>query len=372
MRFLTVFFMALTLGAGLQACSSCGEQPMEDKDGKRPKNDEEQDKLARTPAGLEIEDSVDAASDKFDYRVVRPDEKGKGTLVVDFGDGHKLSGKVGITNIAGDDIASKDVTPDDSKYTLEWDVEPGVSYLAFVQATKAKSKYTMDFSLTPAPPPDPCEGVECSEDEECNKDTGKCVEVKAPECTPKCTNGKSCVNGECVPPCGGRCPSGQICNRRTNDCVRDPCAGKTCPAGERCVSGTCRAPPVATCSPACKDGATCTNGKCVGGAPPSCNPACGDGEVCQGTTCVKQEVKLCGPVGAGVIQVIPNGGSSVVILNKGATQNVKVGQTGKIANVGPSFKITEVYPVRSKAVIDADAATIGNNKGATIQRESCQ
>lgn len=369
MRILVMMLMALSVGVLGSGCGGCGQETAPDKDGKHPKNEDERDMLAKTPAGLEIEDTVDAGSDKFDFRVVRPDGKGKGKLTVDFGSDHKLTGKVGVTNLPKDDITSEDVTPDEGKYELEWDTEEGEQYIAFVQATKGKSAYTMNFSFEPAPPPDPCTGVTCGEDEEC-KD-GKCVEVLPAECTPKCTGGKTCVDGVCVPPCGGKCPTGQVCNRRSNTCVKDPCAGKTCPAGERCVSGVCKAPEPPKCSPACKDGATCTNGKCVGGAPPACNPACGEGEQCQGTQCVKIEVKLCGPVGAGVIQVVPNGGSSIVILNKGATQNVKVGQTGGIANVGPRFKITEVYPVRSKAVIDADAAAIGNNKGATIQREAC-
>lgn len=370
MRFLTVLFLAMSFGVGLQACSSCGEQAPDDKDGKRPKNEEEQDKYAKTPAGLEIEDSVDAGTDKADFRVVKPDEKGKGKLTWDFGDGHKLTGKVGVTNLKGDDIASEDVSSDDHKYSVEWDVEEGESYLAFVQATKGKASYTLNFSVEPAKPADPCANKECGDDQECKN--GECVDVKPAECTPKCTGGKTCVNGECIAPCGGKCPKDQICNRKSNECVKDPCAGKTCPAGERCVSGVCKAPPPPTCSPACTGGKTCTNGKCVGGDVAACNPACGEGQTCQNGACVGGgEVKLCGPVGAGVIQVIPNGGSSIVILNKGATQNVKVGQGGKISNVGPGFKITEVYPVRSKAVIDADAATIGNNKGATIQREAC-
>ena len=374
MRILTLITLAITLGGLHTACSSCGEQPVTRTP--FPKG-AAVDKLTKTPAGLEIKDSVDIKSNIVDYRRVVPAETGKAKLDFDFGEDHGLTGKVAVMDLEANEIVGEAVTTDEAKYTLEWDAEADTTYIAMVEATKGKGNYALEFSVTPPPPRDPCDGVECGEDEECQADTGKCIEVKPVECTPKCKSGQSCVDGKCVAPCGGKCPSGQICNRRTDECVKDPCSGKVCPEGQRCSGGVCKevAKPT-TCSPKCKSTETCNTStlKCEPkDAPPAtCNPPCGEGKKCQGTTCVDEgPPAMCGPVGAGVVQVIPNGNSSIVILNKGAAQNVKVGQTGKIANVGPAFKITEVYPVRSKAVIDADAATIGNNKGATIQREAC-
>ncbi|MFO0749181.1 MAG: hypothetical protein U1F43_26485 [Myxococcota bacterium] len=370
MRFLILLTFALSLGAMHSACGSCGEEQPKCTDCAIPK-DGDLSKLPRTPAGVAIDDKVDVKKLKSRYRVVKPDEAGTGKIDFDFGDPNKLTGKISVSDAKGEEIVAKDVTPDESKYSLEWDVEADTTYILLVQATKAAAPYTLTFNVTPKPPPDPCANVTCEDDQECKE--GRCIQVKVPECTPKCKGDKTCVNGECVAPCGGKCPSGQICNKRTNECVKDPCAGKTCPEGQRCSGGVCKDIPKATC-PKCKDNETCNEktAKCEKKPDvpaPTCNPACAADESCVNGACAK--TPQCGPLGAGVIQVIPNGNASIVILNKGAGAAVKVGQTGRIGGVNGSFKITEVYPVRCKAVIDVDAATIGNNKGATINREAC-
>jgi len=56
-----------------------------------------------------------------------------------------------------------------------------------------------------------------------------------------CTNGLTCVDGECVPedPCAGvNCDEGETCVN--GECVPDdPCAGVNCDEGETCVDGEC-------------------------------------------------------------------------------------------------------------------------------------
>jgi len=373
MRVLTLITLALTLGGLHTACSSCGEKEVVIP--KFPTGDAV-GKLSKLPSGLEIDDTLDAKKNPVDYRAIVADKTGKAKLDVDFGEGHKLTGKVSVKALDADTIVSEAVTPDEAKYTLEWEAEADTTYIGVFEATKGASKYTMELDITPPKPKDPCEDVSCDEDQECKE--GKCFDVRPAECSPKCKTGQTCVNGTCVAPCGGKCPTGQVCNRVTNECVKDPCAGKTCPEGQRCSVGVCKdIPKPTTCTPKCKATETCNTStlKCEPkDAPPpaGCNPPCGDGQKCDGTKCVEAgPPAMCGPVSAGVVSVVPSGSTSVIYLNKGAAQNVKVGQSGRITGVAATFKIVEVYPVRSKAIVDVDAATIGNAKGATIQREAC-
>jgi hypothetical protein len=243
---------------------------------------------------------------------------------------------------------------------MSFDVEAGQSYYLKVSATRGKSKYTVNFTIEePEVATDPCEGVECGEDEECKE--GRCVEIPRAVCTPACKGGLVCVNGECVRPCGGACPRGMICNRARNECVKDPCFQKTCAAGERCVGGVCKAaatpPPTAKeCKPPCAAGQTCNTqtGKCEGTAATTPPPSGGD--------------DCSGPLNGSIVQVLPQGNKTVLVINRGSKVCVKVGQTGRIGGVNGTFKITEVYEFRSKAIIDVDDKTIGANRAVTINR----
>ncbi len=86
--------------------------------------------------------------------------------------------------------------------------------------------------------PDPCDGVECPDGQECVD--GECVAVDPCEGV-ECPDGQECVDGECVAvdPCEGvECPDGQECV--DGECVAvDPCEGVECPDGQECVDGEC-------------------------------------------------------------------------------------------------------------------------------------
>lgn len=58
-------------------------------------------------------------------------------------------------------------------------------------------------------------------------------------------------------------------------------------------------------------------------------------------------------LGASIIQIIPMGNKTVLILNRGTNHNVNKGDVGLIPSLN-NFKltITEVYPIRSKAIAD--------------------
>lgn len=312
----------------------------------------------RVPPDLEVEDNIDAKKDKVDFKILQPTESGKATVSVDFGEGHLVTGNMAVYGTDGvTAVESAAITQSEAKYDISWDVAQDAIYYLKVEATSGKGGYKVNFTVAKPVVKDPCDGVECGDDEECQ--AGKCIEVKPPECDPKCKSGLVCINGACEKPCGGGCQKGQICSRSKNECVKDPCYQKQCGQGEKCVSGTCK--PIATpppaekeCKPACTGTAKCNTktGQCEGG-----------GEV------TPPPVDDCaGPLGGAIVQVLPQGAKTVLVINRGSKVCVKVGQTGKIAGVAGVFKVTEVYEFRCKAVIEVDDKTIGANRAVTINR----
>jgi hypothetical protein len=311
----------------------------------------------RVPPDFEVDDSVDAKHDKVDWKIMQPTQAGKASVTVDFGRNHQVAGSIGVYGSDGATAVEEAmVTQDEGEYTIEWDVAANAIYYLRVTADQGKGPYSVNFTVTKPEPVDPCAGVECGEDEECQG--GRCVTFEPPDCDPKCARGMVCVSGVCERPCGGGCPRGELCNLRTNKCYKDPCYQKQCPAGERCVGGVCKptttAPVDKECKPACTGGATCNTktGKCEGGSVATPPPV----------------DECAGPLSGSIVQVIPQGAKTVLVINRGSKVCVKVGQSGKIAGVGPAFKITEVYEFRSKAVIEADDKTIGANRAVTINR----
>lgn len=314
-------------------------------------------KVPSVPLDFDVDDSIDGAKDKVDFKILNARKAGKAKVVVTFADNHKVAGTVGVL---GDDgttnVEAKIVSEGENEYVLGFDVDAGATYYLKISSTKGASKYKVNFTISAPVVVDPCANVECEENQEC-KD-GKCADIPEPVCEPACKGGLVCVNGSCEKPCGGGCQRGQICNRRSNECVKDPCFQKTCAAGERCVGGACKpnvtAPTTKECKPACTGGATCntTTGKCEGGG--------GD------PTPVPDN--CAGPLNGSLVQVLPQGTKSVLVINRGSKVCVKVGQTGRINGVDGAFKITEVYEFRSKAIIDKDSKTIPATGSVVINR----
>ena len=152
-----------------------------------------------------------------------------------------------------------------------------------------------------------------------------------------------------VPPCGGKCGRGEICNKRRDVCVKNPCHGKRCRRGEVCRSGKCKK----------RDTSPSTSSSKRGNA---CEPACGAGE-----TCVKGECKL-GNLSAKVVQSVARGGDKTTItLSRGTSHKVKPGMKGKVSGVG-GFTITGCTPYRCTAVLNAPISKLGSKSRATIYR----
>ena len=92
-----------------------------------------------------------------------------------------------------------------------------------------------------------------------------------------CLSGATCQNGVCQDCYSRGCPSGQIC--RSRQCQADPCIGVACGVGQYCASGTC----VPSCTGVtCPAGQSCRMGQC--GADPCAGLACASGSYCDPAT----------------------------------------------------------------------------------------
>jgi len=314
----------------------------------------------RVPPDLEVDDSIDGAKDKVDWKILQPTANGKASVKVDFGEGHLVQGTLGVYGSDGaTSVEEAAITSSEGSYTIKWDVAEDAIYYLKVAADKGKGGYKVNFTVSEPVAKGPCDDVQCDDEQECQ--AGKCVDIKPPECDPKCKSGMSCVNGTCEKPCAGGCAKDQLCNKVKNECYKNLCYQKQCAAGEKCSGGVCKPdavkPPAdKECKPACTGTAKCNTktGTCEGGtdAPPIDPPA----------------DNCAGPLNGAIVQVLPQGAKTVLVINRGSKVCVKVGQSGKIAGVAGAFTVTEVYEFRSKAVIAVDEKAIGANRAVTINR----
>jgi hypothetical protein len=300
------------------------------------------------PEDLTVHDELNVGrGDLIDWKTVTPIESGRAELVVRIGDPfkgkHGLTGQVTVYDVDAREYTRQPIEPNVVRYDLTWHAESETTYLIKLEGIGGKSKYSLEFRVD-ASPPDPCANVRCPTGSYC--ESGRCVaEIGPDSCDPPCGRGAVCRDGRCQGGCAGGCPSGQICSSRQGRCVKDPCAKKRCSSGEVCRGGVCRK---------------------RGGSGPRlpCQPECGEGTICKRGKCV---VAPLGPISAKIVQAVPRGAQTTLFLNKGKRHKVKVGQTGSVKGVG-SFKITEVFEYRCKAVIGKPATALGNAKTGVIYR----
>ncbi|MCB9787679.1 MAG: hypothetical protein H6744_13435 [Deltaproteobacteria bacterium] len=73
------------------------------------------------------------------------------------------------------------------------------------------------------------------------------------------------------------------------------------------------------------------------------------------------------PIEGHIVQVMPQGSETVLIIDRGSRQGVKVGATGHIGGVDAPFHVTDVYTFRCKATIAVPTRTIGGARNVTIE-----
>jgi hypothetical protein len=156
---------------------------------------------------------------------------------------------------------------------------------------------------------DTCYDVTCGPCEECPTGTGTCV----PKCDSiECAHWQACscdacVDASCTAGQEFACDEDEICDRKTHECIPDPCSFVECPDDHACRSdGTCGegALCVPVCSP-CGPGETCRCGRCE--ADPCASVECAPAQTCCGSTCVADPCpgiecapgEICDPCSAG-------------------------------------------------------------------------
>jgi len=182
---------------------------------------------------------------------------------------------------------------------------------------------------------DPCDGVECTENEKCV--LGNCKDCTQLGCangqicfertcqedacrTTECADTELCFKGECKPLCDDNsCATGQRCNT-SGSCEKDRCAGVSCESGKVCRGGTCSSDPCLELS--CDFGQVCVGEMgCI--ADPCSLTTCPRGATCSvneagSPTCVsptkpaKPPVRYVGGGGSGLTtcSVTQPGGSA--------------------------------------------------------------
>lgn len=282
---------------------------------------------------MEVQDSLDVrAGDVVDWKVVVPMGDGGVRLGVVVGDpfkgSHALVGSIDIFNADKERLSSVRVRPEQTQYTLKWDATSDVRYFMRLSAQSGQASYRITYRQKVAV--DPC--ASCADDQTCQ--SGRCITVVAET------------------PCGGTCTGRKTCDVRTNRCVRrNPCKGVVCGGGKVCRGGVCRSRTRAS-------------------APVGCTPACSRRETCKRHRCVPKKAQVAPSGGtivkhnAQLVDRIPMGSKTALILSKGRAHGVKQGDKGTVG--GFSFRVIAVYGTRCKVVVNAPMSKLAGKTRATI------
>jgi len=310
----------VALAIALLAVAGCGGKPAVD-------TDQDQVHASRLVPGILINDSLDARSgggDLVDWRRLSNYEAGQAHVVFSVGDrfgNRDFQGTITLYAPNGEVLDSKRVIPDVVDYTFSFPMAREVEYFFKIAGEKGRTTYKVNTRIDP---PDPC--ANCAPGEECCKPTNLCCPAGS-----TCRDGACMPSDTCVPAC--RASRGQVCE--AGRCV-DACPGG-CRRGMRCDVNHGRCVPVRTSEPPPRR-ETPTETK-----PAGCSPACRDGERCNMSTGQCETVAY---IDGTVLQVKESGTGSLLLVNRGSKDGVRMGASGSMGSV--SLKVVYVSSTRCR------------------------
>ena len=310
----TVSDLLLVTGLALMAGPSCGNMC-------NPDTDNEQPKALRISPGILVKDSIASDCDSIDWKDFSYFQDAKGTVSFVFGEAyktHSVRGEISLFSFDGQLMERQPVLPEKREYVFHFNATKDKDFFFKLQAFKGHSGYMVETKTESL---DPC--AQCTGGTTCCPPTNLCCGpgtvckegacVRADQCIPSCDREDVCVSGRCEPACSPPCRGGKRCDVEARRCVA---------VGTTPVTHT--EPKKKGCPP-CKSGETC-------------NP----------------DTDKCEPVPTGisasVLGVMDEGGTTIILLNRGTQDGVKRGAGGRIG--GFTFTIREATATKSKAKVN--------------------
>lgn len=299
-----------------------------------PDVDNQQPRALGIVEGVLVKESIDATCDRVDWRHYSAHSDGRVVALFSFGElykPHGVRGEIQLFDMPGNVLQRQPITPEQREYKFVFPVKKDENYFFRVEATKGTAGYMIDLKLEPLDPCAKCQGVVCCNNVCCAPGevciNGICS--KPGVCVPECSEGEVCEDGRCVPACPGGCPKGHYCSINLRRCVK---AGGGAPPP----------PPAKECNPPCNP------------VDERCNPKTLQCEVLPYINC-------------SVLEVQPGAGtSSIILINRGHKDGVKIGATGSVKSFG--LKVIEVTATRCRATVSAIAKEIPKGTACKINK----
>jgi len=319
------------LGIGWVAIS-CGKAAP-DVDGERPG-------AFRISTGVLVKDTIEAGSDPVDWKDFSHFQGGRATVTISIGDPYKphgVQGEITLFDFAGNTLQSRQIVPGQRDYAFVFDIVGEQHYFFRIAARKGKAGYLVEAKVDPRDPCADCgPGATCCPPAGCCAPgqvcrSGACVNL---ECRPRCDRGQVCEDGRCVEACPGGCRPGTTCDEDARRCVRAGPPPRQSPPP--------RTAPASACPRRCPAGQ-------------QCNESTGQCESKEAPTGIR----------ARVLSVIEQDSGTVILLNVGSEDGVRVGSTGRLGGV--TFRVRKVSATRCEGLVQGSAASVPKDGTAIIQ-----
>jgi hypothetical protein len=194
--------------------------------------------------------------------------------------------KVGVIRVGAGGNGTTDIAPRDKDDGFDYDpVSNSIFFRGFTYRPNQDDVVIVSYRLW-LPPIPPCGGP-CAPGQLCDPQLGICTCDQA-LCTQNCGPLETCdasCNCACAPDCNGQCAGGEVCNATTCACeCPSDCGG--CPAGTVCNPGTCTCDCDTNCGGACAGTPLeCNPAACNCQCPADCGTSCAPGTVCNTSLC---------------------------------------------------------------------------------------